>query len=104
VSASNITVSPDSIPRSRWIPLPAILAISGNGTNFVQGSSKPAYSPERAIFIALPPLVLNAELIWQTVLVNPAWLAGAGDQTVTCTVDGDSGDFDINLLPGILDE
>jgi hypothetical protein len=45
VSASNITVSPDSIPRSRWIPLPAILAISGNGTNFVQGSSKPAYSP-----------------------------------------------------------
>jgi hypothetical protein len=103
VSASNITVSPDTIVRSRWISLPAILAIQGNGTNFAQGSSKPAYSPDRAV-IALPPLVLNAELIWQTVLVSPAWLAGAGNQTVTCTVDGGSDDFDINLLPFILDE
>ena len=103
VSASNISVSPDSVPRSRWIMLPAILAIEGNGTNFAQGSSKPAYSPDRAV-ISLPPLVLNAELIWQTVLVNPAWLAGAGNQTVTCTVDGGSDDFDINLLPFILDE
>ena len=100
---SNISVSPVSIPRSRWIPLPAILAIEGSGTNFAQGTSKPAYSPDRAV-IALPPLVLNAELIWQTVLVNPAWLAGAGNQTVTCTVDGGSDDFDINLLPFILDE
>ena len=84
--SSNISVSPDSIPRSRWIPLPAIL-----------------YSPDRAV-TALPPLVLSAELIWQTVLVNPAWLAGAGNQTVTVTVDGGSDDFDINLLPFILDE
>jgi hypothetical protein len=103
VPASNIAVSPDTIRRSRWITLPAILAIQGSGTNFAKGTSKPAYSPDKAV-IALPPLVLNAELIWQTVLVNPAWLAGAGNQTVTCTVDGGSDDFDINLLPLILDE
>jgi hypothetical protein len=103
VSASNITVSPDTILRSRWIMLPAVLAIQGSGTNFAQGSSKPTYSPEKAL-IKLPPLVLNAELIWQTVLVNPAWLSQAGNQTVTCTVDEGSDDFDINLLPLILDE
>ena len=101
--SSNITVSPDSVPRSRWIMLPAILAIQGSGTNFAQGSSKPAYSPDKAV-IALPPLVLGPELIWQTVLVNPSWLAQAGNQTVTVTVDSGSDDFDIKLLPLILDE
>ena len=103
VSASNITVSPDTVLRSRWIPLPSMLAIEGNGTNFEQRVSKPTYSPENAL-IKLPPLVLNAEMIWQMVLVNPAWLAQAGNQTVTCTVDGGSDDFDIKLLPLILDE
>ena len=103
VSASNITVSPDTVLRSRWIMLPAILAIQGSGTDFAMFSTKPAYSPQNAL-IALPALVLGPDLIWQTVLVNPAWLAGAGNQTVTATVDGDSDDFDIKLLPFILDE
>ena len=100
---SNITVSPDTVLRSRWIMIPAVLAIEGNGTDFAMFSTKPAYSPQNAL-IALPALVLGPELIWQTVLVNPAWLAQAGNQTVTCTVDGGSDDFDIKLLPLILDE
>ena len=103
VSGSNITVLNDTVLRSRWITIPALLAIEGNGTNFARGSSEPAYSPLLAL-IKLPPVVLGPELIWQMVLVNPSWLALAGDQTVTCTVDGDSDDFDITLLPGILDE
>jgi len=100
---SNITVSPDTVLRSRWIMIPAVLAIEGNGTDFAMFSTKPAYSPQNAL-IALPALVLGPELIWQTVLVNPSWLAQAGNQTVTCTVDGGSDDFDIKLLPLILDE
>ena len=103
VSGSNITVLNDTVLRSRWITIPSLLAIEGNGTNFARGSSKPAYSPLLAL-IKLPPVVLGPELIWQMVLVNPAWLSGAGNQTVTCTVDGDSDDFDIELLPFILDE
>ena len=83
--------------------LPAMITIEGNGTSFVQFSSKPTYSPANALF-ALPPLVLNSERIWQTVLVNPAWLAKAGNQAATVTVDGASDDFNIDLLPMILDE
>ena len=100
---SAISLSPDPILRSRWIILPAVITIRGSGTSFVQFSSKPAYSPAFALFV-LPPLVLNSELIWQTVLVNPAWLAKAGDQVATVTVDGVSDDFNIDLLPMILDE
>jgi len=103
VPTSNISVSPDTILRSRWVPLPAILAIQGNGTNFEQRVSKPTYSPENALF-ELPALVLNPELIWQTVLVNSTLLSQEGDQTVTVTVDGASDDFVIKLLPLILDE
>ena len=103
VPTSNISVSPETIPRSRWIPLPAILAIQGNGTNFEQRVSKPTYSPENALF-ELPALVLNSELIWQMVFVNPTLLCEQGDQTVTVTMDGASGDFVIKLLPLILDE
>ena len=104
VPTSNISASPDTIPRSRWIPLPAMLAIQGNGTNFEQRVSKPTYSPSNAMFITLPPLVLNAEMIWQMVFVSPTLLCEQGDQTVTVTVDEASNDFGIKLLPLILDE
>ena len=104
VPTSNISVSPDTIPRSRWIPLPAMLAIQGNGTNFEQRVSKPTYSPSNAMFITLPALVLGPELIWQMVFVSPTLLCDKGDQTVMVTVDEASDDFGIKLLPLILDE
>ena len=104
VPTSNISVSPETIPRSRWIPLPALLAIQGNGTNFEQFSSKPAYSPENALLFELPALVLGPEIIWQMVFVSPTLLCEKGDQTVTVTLDETSDDFGIKLLPLILDE
>ena len=100
---STISLSPDPIFRSRWLVLFAMITIEGNGTSFARLSSKPTYGPANALF-AFTPLVLNEELIRQLVLVNPAWLAGAGDQTATVTVDGFSDDFTISLLPILLDE
>lgn len=85
--------------------LPAFIAITGEGTSFSQGTSRVSYSPKNAL-LPLPALVLGPEFIWQMVLVNPPWLAGFPEdpQTVTATVDGTLDDFEIELLPFILDQ
>ena len=104
ISDLSIKVSPDPMLRSRWVFLPVIISIQGDGTSFAMFTSMPNYSPSNALF-ALPALVLGPELIFQAAFVNPSWLAGTpGDsQTVTATVDGLSDDFTINLLPFFLD-
>jgi hypothetical protein len=99
----DIEVSPERIFRSRWVVIPGLLTIRGTGIEFNRRTSKPTFSPDNAL-IALPPLQLGADLIVQAVLVKPEWLALAGNQTVTVTVDGSSADFDIELLPFILDK
>ena len=100
-----ITASPDPMMRSRWVMLPTWVVISGEDTSFSQLTSRVSYSPSTAL-LPMPALVLGPEIIWQLVFVNPSWLAGfPGDpQTVTATVDGAVTDFEIQLLPFILDE
>lgn len=100
-----ITISPDPLLRSRWIMLPTLVAINGEETTFSQLTSRVSYSPSTAL-LPMPALVMNPGFIWQMVFVNPSWLAGfPGDpQTVTATVDGLSDDFEIKLLPFILDQ
>jgi len=105
ISDLSIRVWPDPMLRSRWVFLPVIINIQGDGTSFAMFTTVPSYSPSNALLFALPPLVLGPELLLQTAFVNPSWLAGTpGDsQTVTATVDGLSDDFTIDLLPFFLD-
>ncbi|MCK5186304.1 MAG: hypothetical protein KAR43_04160, partial [Deltaproteobacteria bacterium] len=100
-----ITASPNPMMRSRWVMLPTWVVISGEDTSFSQLTSRVSYSPSTAL-LPMPALVLGPEIIWQLVFVNPSWLAGFPDdpQTVTATVDGGSYDFEIQLLPFILDQ
>jgi hypothetical protein len=100
-----ITASPNPMMRSRWVMLPTMVVITGEDTSFSQLTSRVSYSPSTAL-LPMPALVLGPEIIWQLVFVNPSWLAGfPGDpQTVTATVDGASEDFEIELLPFILDQ
>jgi len=104
-------VAPATLLRSRWIPLPVIMVITGDGTSFAGGIFEPTpsivdYSPAPAV-LALPPLVWGAESIWQMIFVNPSWLAGAEAETVTVTVTTGSevvvDTVTIEMLPFILD-
>ena len=85
--------------------LPVLVVITGEETSFSQLTSRVSYSPSTAL-LPMPALVLNPELIWQLVFVNPSWLAEfpADPQTVTVTIDGAVDDFEIQLLPFILDQ
>lgn len=100
-----ITATPDPILRSRWIMIPAFIIIAGEDTSFSQLTSQVNYNPSNAL-LPMPALVLGPELIWQLVFVNPPWLAGnPGDpQTVKVTVDEVMDEFEIKLLPFILDQ
>jgi hypothetical protein len=103
---TGISVTPSSVWRSRWVPLPSLMFIEGTGTSFAFLSTTPAYTPAGAV-IALPAMVWSATSMWQLILVNPSWLAGITDetpQTVTVTVDGVSDTITVELLPFILDE
>ena len=65
------------------------------------------FQPSLMVF-SFPPLVLGELYIWDIILVMPSWLAGAEDQIVTVTVTTEdevvSGDFEIKLLPLILEQ
>jgi hypothetical protein len=106
VTETSISVTPSSVWRSRWVPLPALMFIEGTGTSFAFLSTTPVYTPAAAV-IALPAIVWGPESMWQLILVNPAWLAGIADetpQTVTVTVGTDTDTITVELLPFILDE
>ena len=105
--AKYIELTPESVWRSRWIPLPYLMFIAGEGTHFKAFDTSLAFEPPKTVF-PLWPLVLSETYIWDIIWVMPSWLAGKEDQTVTVTVatgsEVVSGDFTIRLLPLILDQ
>jgi len=103
----SMEVTPATLLRSRWIPLPVMMVITGDGTSFEAFVSTVTWSPVASV-IALPPLIWGAESIWQTIFVSPSWLAGAEAETLTVTVTTGSemvtDTVAIDMLPFILDE
>ena len=100
----SIDIWPNSLWKSRWIPLPYLMIIKGEGTHFKFFKTTLEYNPPGVVF-PFWPLVLSELYIWDIVLVMPGWLAGKEDQTATITVTTEEevveSDFTINLLPFI---
>ena len=103
----SLTIVPDSLWKSHWIPLPCLIVIEGEGTNFKFLRTKLEFDPPKTVF-PLWPLVLRETNIWDIIWVMPSWLAGGENQEVTLTVTTEEevvkGDFEIRLLPFILDQ
>jgi hypothetical protein len=103
-----MTVSPDLMLRSRWILLPALMSIKGEGTSFAIFKSRVTFEPRNSV-LPMPPLVLNAERIWQLVFVMPSWLTGIWNEsetvmvTVTTESEVTSDTFEIRMLPFLLE-
>ena len=101
-----ITISPDTLLKSHWVPLPYLMVIVGEETHFKPFATTLDVEPPRALLTCFP-LVWNQLLLWDLVWVMPSWLAGREDQTVTikvATVDEMvEGTVDIKLLPLLLD-
>jgi len=107
---SPIVVSPDPLWKSHLIPLPYLMVIEGTGTHFRAFKTTLRFEPPGAIFPFFP-LIWGDLYIWDLIWVMPAWFAGAEDQSVTVTVATEDeideiveGDFEIKLLPFILDQ
>jgi hypothetical protein len=103
-----IDISPASLSRSRWIPLPALITIQGTNTDFVPLKSTFSCNPATSVLPILT-LVFDSEMIVQLIFVMPPWLAGGAEaETVTVTVTTENvsltDTINIQMLPFILDE
>lgn len=102
-----VTLSPSSLWKSHWVPLPRLIVIEGNDTHFMAFDTTLGFKPAKAV-CACFPLVWDNFYIWDLVWVMPGWFAGMEDQTVTVTVTtGDEiveGSFEIKMLPCFLDQ
>ena len=85
----SIEVTPDTLRKSHWIPLPYLLVIKGEGTHFKVFKTKLEFEPEGAV-LPLWPLVWSETSIWSIILVMPSFLEGEEDQIVTVTVNTES--------------
>ncbi len=102
VADAEITISPGGVSlrivgestlwKSPLVPLPYLLVLQGNGTNFTWLKTRLSFNPNRAIVsLFLFPLVFpDDQYIWDLILVLPSIVAGAGDQPVTVVVTTDN--------------
>jgi hypothetical protein len=102
VADAEITISPGGVSlrivgestlwKSPLVPLPYLLVLQGNGTNFTWFKTRLSFNPNRAIVsLFLFPLVFpDDQYIWDLILVLPSIVAGAGDQPVTVVVTTDN--------------
>jgi len=110
-SPVSIEVTPASVPRSRWVALPALMNIKGTDTSF-DNTTTVEYESALAAgsVIKLPRLVFPAtQRILQIIIVMPTLLTRINeDETITVTVTTGTeeveGTFEIKMLPFILDE
>jgi len=102
----NILVNPDPLLQSHLIPLPALLTVKGKDGAQFDFTSTIEYVPANA-FLALPPLVLDADNIFVVGLLMPLWITDSLDSVTVTVMTGSQeapGVFGVELLPFILGE
>jgi hypothetical protein len=110
----SIDVVQDQVARSRWVPLPAIITVSGSNTDFKQFGTRVEFEGDGSAtsVIGLGALVIpSAQTIQQLVLILPSVLTGSDSESETITVSVTNGGcdtaldtFDLQLLPFGLDK
>ena len=82
-------VVPNTLWRSKWVMLPQVMNIQGEGTHFSNESTVVMFFPSASV-IPSWQTVLNETLIWNFLLVMPAWYSGQNDeQAVLMVITGD---------------
>ena len=98
----SVSLSPNLVYKSRWIPLPYLMVIRGEGMDFQWGTTRVDFDPPGVVF-PLGPLVWDEIYIWDLIWVMPSWWAGVEEMIVTVTVATEEkvaqGDFEIRWLP-----
>ncbi len=98
----SITVIPQRIMQSHWIPLPFFLSIRGTNTHFSE-ASKVTFTPP-----SIMPLyfVINQETLFCMGLMMPAWLTGPLGESIEVSVKTGlevvAGELDLRSLPFML--
>ncbi len=80
---------PTTLWRSKWVMLPQVMSIQGEGTHFTNERTVIIFSPSASV-IPSWQTVLDETLIWNYLLVMPSWYAKEDDEEITLTVITDS--------------
>ena len=105
LKVSPVTITPNPIWKSHWIPLPYLMIIHGSDTHFQPWITTVTFSPDSSV-VPFSPLVWDEYYIWIIVWAMPGWPSGEEDQTVIVTVATEEeiveGNVEIQLLPLLL--
>ena len=109
-----VRVIRDTIPKSHFLVLPALIRIETTGIETVNFLTRVDFDCEAdgdGLFNSItttgkvvpPNFGITAKIIWQTAIIWPAILTGnAREESETCTVTvegcDDTGDFELNIL------
>ena len=100
-----IEIVPDTILQSRWIPLPMVLHIIGDGIHFDFYNSV-TFSPAGAVLV-FSSLAVDSENIYVIGILMPQLMTGLLDVFDISVVTEENeayGSIRVELLPFILDE
>ena len=99
-----LSVIPQRIMQSHWMPLPVFMSIKGTNTHF-GGSSALTFNPPSVMAL---PMMINSETIFCFGLMMPAWITKQAGESievrVSTGIENATGSVEIMLLPFMLGE
>ena len=97
-----LSVIPQRIMQSHWMPLPVFMSIRGTNTHFGSSSSL-TFNPPSVMAL---PMMINPETIFCFGLMMPAWMTGQSGESlevsVTTGTEKATGSVEVRLLPFLL--
>ncbi len=99
-----LSVIPQRIMQSHWIPIPVFMSIKGTYTHF-SNASRVSFDPPSVMVL---PMLINQETLLCMGLMMPAWITGALGESievsVTTGVEKATGSGEVGLMPFMLRE